>query len=100
MIKSFFKTLYFPKYLPALTAFILDDSSNVYIRTFEKRGPKTLYEKYSAYGTFIKRYFLDDRNVDLLDTHRDIAFSEDKFYYLYENEKGEYIIHTESIDLR
>jgi len=98
MIKAFFKTLYFPKYLPAFDCFYVDDSSNVYIRTFEKKGLKTLYGKYSPYGTFIKQYFLDDRNVDMLDTDRDIAFSENKFYYIYENEKGEYIIHTELLD--
>jgi|GEM_PF-1462769 len=100
MIKSFFKTLYFPKYLPAFDCFYVDDTGNVYIRSFEKKGSKTIYEKYSHYGKLIKQYFLDDRYVDIIDTHRDIAFSENKFYYIYENEKGEYILHIEELDLR
>ena len=98
MIKMFFNTLYFYKYLPAFDCFYLDDSGNVYVRTFQKKGQKTIYEKYSPQGKFIKRYFLDDRFVDMLDVHRDIAFTESTFYYLYENEEGEYILHTEILN--
>lgn len=98
MIKAFFKTLHFPKYLPAFESFYLDNDGNVYVRTFKKKGQKTLYEKYTPKGNFIKEYLLDDRLVDMLNASRSIVFSQNTFYYLYENEKGEYVIHIERLE--
>jgi len=98
MIQALFKTLHFSKYLPAFESFYLDDEGNAYIRTFKKKGQNALYEKYTPRGKFIKEYLLDDRLVDILATARYIAFSATRFYYLYENEKGEYVLHIEKLE--
>jgi hypothetical protein len=97
MIRAFFKTLHFPKYLPPFESFYLDDDGNVHVRTFKKKGQKTVFEKYSPGGRLIKEHLLDDRFVNMLDADLYIAFSESRFYYLYEDQKGEYILHSEKL---
>ncbi|MCM8786421.1 MAG: 6-bladed beta-propeller [Candidatus Omnitrophica bacterium] len=97
MADAILKQIHFPKYFPAFHSFYLDEGGNVYVRTFKRKKQKTLFEKYSPKGDFLKEYLLEDKNINIVDAHLFISFSEGNYYYLYENEKGEYILYREKL---
>lgn len=97
MADAILKQIHFVKYFPAFHSFYLDEEGNVYVRTFKRKKQKTLFEKYSSKGNFLKEYWLEDKNINIVDSHLFISFSNGNYYYLYENERGEYILYCEKL---
>ncbi len=97
MAEAFLKRLHFPNYFFPFHSFYLDDKGDVYVRTYEKKNNKTIFERYSPKGIFIRDYLLDDKYLNIVDGHLFISFSEGNYYYLYENEKGDYILYRERL---
>lgn len=97
MAKEILKQIHFPKYFPPFHRFYLDDEGNVFVRTFKRKFNKAVFEKYSPRGNFLREYYLEDRNINIVDAHLFISFTGGKYYYLYENEKGDYILHCEKL---
>lgn len=97
MADAFLKTLHFPKYFPPFHSFYLDDEGNVYVRTYKRKNNKSIFEKYSPEGIFIREYLLQDKYINIVDCHLFISFSLGNYYYLYENEKGDYILYRERL---
>ncbi len=97
MADAFLKALHFPKYFPPFHSFYLDDEGNVYVRTYNRKKDKTVFEKYSPKGIFIREYLLEDKYINIVDCHLFISFSSGHYYYLYENEKGNYVLHSERL---
>ncbi|MEW6457403.1 MAG: 6-bladed beta-propeller [Acidobacteriota bacterium] len=97
MADAFLKQLHFPKYFPPFHSFFLDDEGNVYIRTYKKKNNKTIFEKYSPKGIFLREYLLEDKYINIVDSHLFISFSAGNYYYLYEDENGDYISYREKL---
>jgi hypothetical protein len=97
MAEAIRRQTHFPEYFPPYQCFFLDDEGNIYIRTYERKGEKTKFEKYSSDGVFIRDYYLEDRRINIVDSHLFISFEGDNYYYLYEDEKGNYIMHRRKI---
>lgn len=97
MAKALLKKLHFPKYFPPFHSFYLDEEGYLYVRTYKRKNKKTIFEKYSPSGSFIKEYALTDEHINIVDCQNFISISEGNYYYLYENENGEYILHREKL---
>lgn len=97
MADAFLKQLHFSKYFSPFHSFYLDDEGNVYVRTYKRKNNKTIFEKYSPKGIFIREYLLEDKYINIVDCHLFISFSVGNYYYLYENEKGDYILYRKRL---
>ncbi|HOE13957.1 MAG TPA: 6-bladed beta-propeller [Candidatus Saccharicenans sp.] len=98
MAKAVLKSIHFRRYFPPFHSIYLDDEGNLYVRTFKTRNNKTGYDKYSKEGTFIKEYFLNEANINIVDANLFISFASGNFYYMYEKENGDYILSCEKLD--
>ena len=96
--KQFLKQLHFSKYFPNFHSIYLDKETDcLYVKTFSRRKDKVLFKKYSEDGKFTEGYFFEDKKINILDAQLFTVFNNNNYYYLYEDENGNYLIHQKRL---
>ena len=83
---------YFPEFFPPFHSFYLDGAGNIFIKTYKRKNGDALFIKYSAIGKRIKTYWLPDKGIKIADAENFTSFSAAHYYYIFENEDGDYEI--------
>lgn len=92
------KATYFPKYFPQFQGVFVDDKGYIYIKTYKRKGGKVFVNKYNQIGKFIKKYLLPDKGISISNANNFTAFTNTHYYYLYENQDGDYIMYSEKLN--
>lgn len=90
-LKDYRKLIYFPKNLPPLQFFFVDEKGYLFVMTFEKgdTARSIVYDVFNADGVFIARTQLDNVSIqDLREVPLNAMALNGSLYYLREKESG------------
>jgi len=98
MKKMASKMISFPQYLPALQDFYIDTASEkIYVKTYKREENKAIFHIYNLKGKKIGTILLKDQFIDIANQSNFIEINNGIYYYLYENNDGDYIIYKNKI---
>jgi len=92
MAKQLMKHIKFSEYFPPFHSFYPDENGNIFIRTFKRKAKLLLYKKYSSQGNFCGNLWIKDENPDIYETRNFITFFNNEFFYMNEDDNGDYTI--------